>query len=256
RVLAVRFLEFGKVLRREWTIFLCNARNVRTRIEYPDLLCWKTFLKKDHVCFYALAVWRERAARKSQDRVHVAILHQNFEHLTSLVFEETIIRQDDSSAPAGLERSQNVLKEIELFVAGLNCEVFALGRLVCSSCSKGRIGKDDVVLLSSKRIIDRVAEINVRLDSVQEKVHQRESARTRHQILTVVSLCLDAFRVSTIEDAFNIDIHGRPIFLVDHRDDPLEIYRIIKARRCLRENISQQSARFAQCSKNVCVMIG
>src|SRR5437667_8400908 len=108
-----------------------------------------------------------------------------------------------------------MLKEIELFVAGLDCEVFTLGCLVCSSCSKRRIGKDDVVLLSSKWIIDRVAEINVRLDSVQEKVHQRESARTRHQILTVVSLCLDAFRVSTIEDAFRL--LDQPLIAADEK---------------------------------------
>src|SRR5207253_10127761 len=143
-------------------------------------------------------------ARQPKNCVHVAVLRQNFEHLTSLAFEETIIWQDDSSASAGLERSQNVLKEIELFVAGLNCEVFALRCLVCASCSKRRIGKDDVILFSAKRIIDRVAEINVRLDAVQEKVHQREPARTRHQILTVVSLRLDAFRVTAIEDALRL----------------------------------------------------
>src|SRR5437667_10191499 len=97
-----------------------------------------------------------------------------------------------------------MLKEIELFVAGLNCEVFALRCLVCSSCSKRRIGKNDVVLLSSKRIVDRVTEINVRLDSMQEKVHQRESARTRHQILSVVSLRFDAFRVSAIKNTFRL----------------------------------------------------
>src|SRR5207249_9878269 len=111
-------------------------------------------------------VRRERTARQSQDRVDVAVLHQNFEHFTSLAFKQAIIWQDDSGAPAGLERSQDVLKEIELFVAGLNCEVFALRCLVCPSCSKGRIGKNDVVLLSSKRIVDRVTEINVRLDSM------------------------------------------------------------------------------------------
>src|SRR5439155_2560627 len=79
--------------------------------------------------------------------------------------------------------------------------VFALRCLVCSSCSKRRIGKNDVVLLSAKRIIDGVAKINVRLDSMQEKVHQRESTRTRHQILTVVSLRLDSFRVGATEHA-------------------------------------------------------
>src|SRR5439155_26208909 len=87
---------------------------------------------------------------------------------------------------------------------GLNCEVFALRCLVCSSCSKGRIGQDDVVLLSSKRIIDRVAEINVRLDAVQEKVHQRESPRTWNEILAVISLCLNPLRISAIEDAFRL----------------------------------------------------
>src|SRR5207253_1440756 len=39
---------------------------------------------------------------------------------------------------------------------------------------------------------------------VQEKVHQRESARARDQILAVVSLRLNAFRVSAIEDALGL----------------------------------------------------
>ena len=56
--------------------------------------------------------------------------------------------------------------------------------------------------------------------------------------------------------AFNIDIHRRPIFLVDHRDDALEIDRIVKARRRLRENVGKQSSRFTQLPKNVCVVIG
>ena len=81
---------------------------------------------------------------------------------------EQRLRHDYQGASAWLKRSKNMLNEVELFVAGLDCEVFALGRLVCASCSKGRIGKDDVVLLSSKRIIDRVAEINMRLDSMQK----------------------------------------------------------------------------------------
>src|SRR5207249_7029863 len=136
--------------------------------------------------------------------MQVAVLHEYFKDLAGLSFEQTIVRQDHRCASAGLERSHNMLKEIELFVACLNCEIFALRSLVCSSCSKRRIGKDDVVLLSSKRIIDRVTEINMRLDSVQEKVHQRESARTRHQILTVVSLCLDTFRVGAIEHALGL----------------------------------------------------
>src|SRR5207249_935474 len=136
--------------------------------------------------------------------MQVAVLHEYFKDLAGLSFEQTIVRQDHRCASAGLERSHNMLKEIELFVACLNCEIFALRSLVCSSCSKRRIGKDDVVLLSSKRIIDRVTEINMRLDSVQEKVHQRESARTRHQVLTVVSLRLDALGVGTIKNPFRL----------------------------------------------------
>ena len=55
--------------------------------------------------------------------------------------------------------------------------------------------------------------------------------------------------------ALDIDIHRRPIFLVDHCDDALEIYRIVEARCCLRENVAQQSACFAKFSEYVCVMI-
>src|SRR5206468_3998307 len=153
-----------------------------------------------------------------------------------------------------------------------------------------------------------------------------ESARTRHQVLTVVSLRLDTFRVSAIEDAFrfldkpfvaankksssadgwiaqselwfaarigfhhahkrfnqnsrckvlagaflpfacrlleqafersafDIDIHRRPIFLVNHRDDPLEIDWVVKAWCRLSENVSEQSSSLAQLPKNVRVVI-
>ncbi len=100
--------------------------------------------------------------------MQIAILHQNLKHFAGFAFEETIVRQHHRGASAGLQRGQHVLNEIELLVAGLNGEVFALRRLVRASGSEGRIRQDDVVLLAAERLVDGVAEIDVRLDSVQK----------------------------------------------------------------------------------------
>ena len=128
----------------------------------------RAFLEEDHVRFHALAVRRECAARQAQDGVQVAILHENLEDFAGLALEKTVVRQHHRGASAGLERGQDVLDEIELLVAGLDREVFALGRLIRAFRSEGRIGENHVVPLAAERFVDGVAEINVRLDSVQE----------------------------------------------------------------------------------------
>ena len=53
---------------------------------------------------------------------------------------------------------------------------------------KGGLVRMHVVTLAAVRFVDRVAEVDVRLDAVQEEVHQREPARARDQVLAEVGL--------------------------------------------------------------------
>ena len=285
------------------------------------------FLKEDDVGLHALAVRRERAARQAQDGVQVAVLHQNLEDLAGLALEQAVVRQHHRGASAGLEHRQDVLDEVELLVAGLDGEVVAVGRLVRALGAEGRIGEHHVVTLAAVRLVDGVAEVDVRLDAVQKQIHQREPARARHEILAEVGLCLDAFGVGAVEHAFglldqpfvsanekaagaaagsqivksglprgsgfitrhdgldqharrevlagaflalagglleqalegrafHVDVHRRPLFLVDHGDDALEIDRIVEARRGLREDVAEQAAGFAKLAQDVGVVIG
>ena len=103
--------------------------------------------------------------------MQVAVLHQNLEDLAGFAFEKAIVRQDHGSAAAGFQRAEDVLNEVELFVAGLDGEVVAFGHLVGALGAEGRIRQDDVETVAAVGFVDGVAEINVRLDAVQEQVH-------------------------------------------------------------------------------------
>ena len=156
------------MLRRKWAIFLGDARHIGPRIENPGRFCRCAFLKENHVRFHALAVRSECAARQPQNGVQIAILHQNLEHFAGFAFKEAVIRQHHRGASAGLQRGEHVLHEVELLVAGFDGKIFALRRLVRAFGSERRIGQDHVVLLAAEWFVDRVAEINVRLDAVQK----------------------------------------------------------------------------------------
>ncbi len=67
---------------------------------------------------------------------------------------------------------------------------------------KGGLVRTHVVSLAAIRFVDGVAEIDVRLDAVEKQIHQREPARARHEVLAVIGLCFDAFRIRAVEDAF------------------------------------------------------
>jgi hypothetical protein len=70
-----------------------------------------------------------------------------------------------------------------------------------------------------------------------------------------------AFARSFFEQAFerctfNIHVHRRPAFLIDHGDDTFEIYRVIEARSRLSKYIGKQSTRFPQLAQYISVVIG
>ena len=133
--------------------------------------------------------------------MEVAVLHEDLEDLAGLVGEEAVVRQDDRCAAAGLQDGQDVLDEVELLVARLDGEVVALGRLVRALRAEWRVGQDHVEAFASVGFVDRVAEVDVRLDAVQVQIHQREAARPGDEILAEVGLGLDALGVVAVERA-------------------------------------------------------
>ena len=70
--------------------------------------------------------------------------------------------------------------------------------------------------------------------------HDRFDQHTGSKVLprAFLSFARRFFQQTFESRALHIHIHCRPILLVDHGDDALEIDRIVKARRRLRENIA------------------
>ncbi len=141
--------QIRKMLRCQRTVFLGDSRDIGAGIEDPDVFGGSAFLEEDDIGFYALAVRGECAARQAQDRVQVAVLHEDFKNLSGLVLKEAVVRQDDRSPSSGFEDVHDMLNEIELFVAGLNSEIFPLRRLICALCAEWWIGEDASIEFSS-----------------------------------------------------------------------------------------------------------
>ena len=87
---------------------------------------------------------RERAARQTQHRVQVAVLHQNLEDFARLALEQTVVRQHHRGSPARLQSVHDVLYEVELLVAGLDGEVVPRGSLIGFPRAERRISQDDI----------------------------------------------------------------------------------------------------------------
>ena len=139
---------------------------------------------------------------QAQDGVEVAVLGEDLEDLAGLVGEEAVVGQDDRGPAAGLQDRQDVLDEVELLVAR--------SRSVKSSRSGAwfapLVPKGGLVRITSKRsaagrLVDRVAQGDVRLDAVQVEVHQRQAARPGDQVLAEVGLRLDALGDVAVERA-------------------------------------------------------
>ncbi len=55
--------------------------------------------------------------------------------------------------------------------------------------------------------------------------------------------------------ALHVHVHRRPVLLVNHGDDALEVDGIVKARRGLRKDVGEQAARFAEFAQDIGVMM-
>src|SRR5688572_6997937 len=113
-VSAVARLELLEVSGREGAVLLGDAWHIGPAVVNPSVFRTVPLREEDDVGLHAGAVGRERAAREAQDRVEVAILRQNLEHLAGLVREQAVVGENDGGATAGLEDRQDVLDEVEL----------------------------------------------------------------------------------------------------------------------------------------------
>ena len=69
-----------------------------------------------------------------------------------------------------------MLHEVELLVAGLNGEILPFRCLVRPFRAKWRVGEDHIVTLTTFRFVDGIAQVNLRLQPMQEQVHQRQTS--------------------------------------------------------------------------------
>src|SRR5438094_2242698 len=131
--------------------------------------------------------------------MQIAILHQDFEYFACFTFKKTIVRQNYCSTCARLESVHYVLDEVELFVAGFDCEVVAVRSLVCSFCAEWRIREDHIVALAAIRFVNGIAKIYVRFDAMKIKIHESKAARPGHEFLPVIGGCADSTCLGAIE---------------------------------------------------------
>ncbi len=203
------------MLGHERPVLLRDARHVGAGVVNPDFFRGVALGEEDHVGLHALAVGSERAAGQTQDRVQVAVFGQNLKDLAGLVGEEAVVGQHHGGPPAGLQDRQDVLDEVELFVAGGDGEVVAVGGLVRPLGAEGRVGQDHVEAVGRRGLVDRVAQHDFGLQAVQEEVHQGQPAGPGHEVLAVVGLLADALGEVAVQRAA-LGLRGSAI----HRPPP------------------------------------
>ena len=55
--------------------------------------------------------------------------------------------------------------------------------------------------------------------------------------------------------ALDVHVHGRPFFIVDERDQPLEVHGVVEARHGLSENVAEQSRFFAEGLQGIGILV-
>ena len=157
--------------------------------------------EEDDVGLDPLAVGREGAARQAEHGVQVAILGDDLEDFARLIGEEAVVGQHHRGPTAGLEDRQDVLDEVQLLVRRADREVVAVGRLVGALGAEGRVRQHDIKAAIVRHLVDRIAELDVRLQAVQHEIHQGQAARPGDQVLAEVHVLLDALGGLAVEGA-------------------------------------------------------
>lgn len=245
-VRAVALLEVCEVRGIQWTILLSNLRDVGSGIVDPGAVSRSAFGEDNDVSLGALGVWTERAPRTAKYRMDVAVLHEDLKHLTGLVGEQHVVRDDNRSSTSRPKDGENVLNEVQLLVARLNDEVLALGRLVGTPRSEGRIRKHDIESLRTRRLINRIPEPDMGLDLMKVEIHERQPTWPRDEFLAEEGVRSDASRGISVERAAsllhepvvggdqkaassarrvtNLEVRPRPWVGLDASDDRLDQY--------------------------------
>lgn len=211
-VASLEILEHGG---DEGAVFFGDAGNVGPAVVYPGVFGFQPLLKEDHVGLHSLAVGGEGAVGKAQQGVDVAVFHKVFDDVARGVGEEDVVGQHHGRASSLFEYGDDVLNEVELFVAGGDGEVVTHGSLVCPFGSEGGIGEDAVVPFAPVGFVDAVAQVDSRLQSVEKEVHQGESSGARDEFLSVVGGFFDARDIFSVQGSFG-DVHEP--FVGDHQE--------------------------------------
>src|SRR2546423_244074 len=113
----------------ERPIFFGDLRHIGARVEDPSPFGCAPLRKEDDVGLGSFAIWTECAARQSEDRVKVAVLHQNLKDIARLIRKQDIVWNDDCGPATWFENCQHVLKKVELLIACRDSEIVPFGSL-------------------------------------------------------------------------------------------------------------------------------
>src|SRR5438876_2028991 len=109
--------------------------------------------------------------------MEITVLGQDFEDLTCLICEQTVVGNDDGGTPSLLQDRHDVLQEIELLVACRDREVVAVGRLVRALGAERWIRQNNIESPAVRHFIDRIAYLDVGFEVMQVEVHKRDAPR-------------------------------------------------------------------------------
>jgi hypothetical protein len=154
RVAPEAFLEPCEVLWAKGPALLRDLGDVGASIVNPGASGWLALREKDDVGLRALGVRTEGATRATEDGVKVTVLHQDFEDFAGLLREQNVVGDNYRCSAPWLERRENVLDEVQLFVAGLDDEIITIGRLTGTLAPEGGIHENHVVALRTRRLVD------------------------------------------------------------------------------------------------------
>lgn len=114
--------------------------------------------EKQHIGFDALSI--ENAGGQTKNGMQVALLHQvAADTLTITVSEQDIVRQNNcrTSLARLIQTAVDVLQEIQLLIAGGECEVITGSPFTALLGSKGRIGQDNIIPFIPLPKLDKVS---------------------------------------------------------------------------------------------------
>lgn len=180
---------------------LVGAQIVDPHALGPRFFAGRFSVEEDDIRLHALGV--EEPSGQAQDGVDIGLFEQvTTDGFARAALEKHIIRKHDGRASVLLQDGEDVLDEVELFVARARPEVVAVDdqaflrgfALVvhdghAALFTEGRVGEDDVVLaVFGRERVERAHRqvlVGIAADAVQEHVHRAQARDGRHQLHAV-----------------------------------------------------------------------